>query len=260
MIYNHKKRSLYSDDKRLIRKFDCPLKKQWDRLSSTGADHVRYCGSCEKKVLDISPFSEEQMIAVFKTTPNQCAYLNFEETTAHIAIEGKEDGTTKCAMEINLPCIQTARGLTAINEAIRNGNRVDIRETDIEGAVTATNWCQSDKDGFISLSTMMPELELEIPPILSMRTSYREKTEYDRTPTLPRFVTHPQGYLESPLSAYIVPHDISPNTQVHISDVIEHVPIRNRHGFANQKTATARWDGNKIVLDTPKTKRVIEVG
>lgn len=234
MIYEQNIQSLFTDDRQLIREFRCPLAKAWNHLSLTGNDYVRYCGSCSRDVLDVTTFEEKQMIALFEVDPEQCAYLDFDEALDVIKIEGEPQfyraGCTE--LEYEKPVIQTARGVDAINGAIRNGHLVDIRKTDVDGAVVLTNHWVRGEDGLIRHADQ-----------------YSEAGDY--------VTSHPQGYLSSPLSAYVIPRQLEPGTKVYLSDVIEHIVEKAHHSEYRLRSGAGIWDGESIMVDEPRVHDVV---
>jgi hypothetical protein len=234
MRYDRTTQSLYSDSSELIRKFRCPLAKAWDHLSSTSNNYVRYCGSCSKNVMDITPFDERQMIALFKVHPEQCAHLNFEESEEKIVIEGEASASVPPCAKLNndMPVIQTARGIDAINDAITSGYRVDIRETDVMNAICWNGRWGKRKDGLIEHSH-----------------------GYTFEPS--GYTSHPQGYLDSPLSAYIIPADLNGGTQVYVTDVIEHIVKSTHHSKSRLTSGTGIWDGKSLIVDKPEVQHMI---
>ena len=138
MKYNSQNKSLYSKNGRLIKNFDCPLNKELGHLSFTNNDLIRYCGSCSKNVIDITSFNENQIIAIFKISPESCAYIDFKQALEVIEVESDifPDRCDNNTSITNRTVIQTARGLDAINNAIREGFTLDIVATDVQGGYT----------------------------------------------------------------------------------------------------------------------------
>lgn len=232
MIYDQADQTLYTDARELIKEFDCPLAKAWDHLSLTGNDFVRYCGSCSKDVIDITSFDERQMKALFEVFPEQCAYLNFDNTQEVIKIEGGAHVRPPiCVISPDgKSVIQTARGVDAINDAITNGYLVDIRESNVIGAICWNGRWGRGEDGLI-----------------------RHADQYTGEPC--EYCTrHPEGYLGSPLSAYIIPADLKAGTEVYVTDVIEHIVERVHHSEYRLRHGTGVWDGNVIVIDEPEVE------
>ncbi|MEH6592649.1 MAG: hypothetical protein V7746_20450 [Halioglobus sp.] len=235
MIYDHTTQSLYTNHRELIRQFSCPLAKKWNHLSLTSNDYVRYCGSCSKDVLDITDFDERQMMALFEVHPGQCAHLNFDETEETIKIEGETYSNAPICVkaQCDKPVIQTARGIEAINEAIRDGHLVDIRETDVIGAICWNGRWGRGEDGLI-----------------------RHADQYTGEPC--EYSTrYPQGYLGSPLSAYIIPADLKAGTELYVTDVIEHIVERTHHSKYRLRDGTGVWNGESVIIDEPEVEHCI---
>jgi hypothetical protein len=233
--YSPESQTLFSQDGKLIKSFSCPLNKKWQHLSLTDNDLVRFCGSCSKDVTDISSFNEQQIIAIFKVSPESCAYLNFDEATETIELE-ESMGLSGCNNDTSkskLPVIQTIRGEDAINSAVRQGLKLDIRPTDVGGSIQLTVRWVIDDQGYVRPADQ-----------------YRSEPGEFRT-------EHPQGYVGSALSAYVIPNELKPGSEVYIADVIQHVVESTHHSEYRLKTGTGLWNGKKVVVHKPKVRRMI---
>lgn len=227
---------MYTDRRELIKQFSCPLTKSWSHLSLTDNDFVRFCSSCTKEVLGITSLDEQQMIAVFEVFPEQCSYLNFDEAHAEMKIEGESHNETiTCGTELNtdLPIIQTARGIKAINDAIHNGHFVDIRETNVTGATCWDERWVRGEDGLVRHANQYSS----------------ERAEFS--------TRHPQGYLKSPLSAYTIPADLAAGTAVYVTDIIEHVVETVHHSERRLSSGRGVWNGESLIIDMPEIQFLI---
>ena len=234
MKYDYSTNTLHASDGKPIKQFSCPLDKNWDYLSRTENDLVRYCGSCSKNVADITSFNESQMIAICQVNPEQCMYLDFGKAVGAIEQYGSRDFRSRaCPSEDgDLPVVATARGVTAINDAVRAGYLVDIRETDVQGAIYWDNRWVRDENGTVRHADQ-----------------YTELGDFHSV--------HPQGYLESPLSAYMVPPDLRPDTEVYLADVIEHVVGKSHHSQYRLGSGKGIWDGARITVHEPEIEYLI---
>lgn len=126
MIFDQKSNSLLNSKCELIKKFDCPLSKKWEMMSTTKSESVRFCSACQKDVIDITPFDELQIIALFKVNISACAYLNLTEYEGELLVINQPERPKTCIEHGvgGLSIIFTARGESEILESQNNGNKI----------------------------------------------------------------------------------------------------------------------------------------
>ena len=117
MIYNRDIRELKTDGGKLLKKLDCPLRKEWDRLRILPEDaSKRHCYSCNKAVFNLAGKSDEEAEQLFLQSPECCVYV--APNAKNIAVRGyKSEWPDPCPFRR----IQTARGEDAINQAVKDG-------------------------------------------------------------------------------------------------------------------------------------------
>ncbi len=71
MKFNPIKKAIYTDNDKLIKKLDCPYKKQWDGLSEYN-EKSRKCLTCNNLVVDTKYLSEEKLVNMVKENPDIC--------------------------------------------------------------------------------------------------------------------------------------------------------------------------------------------
>ena len=85
--------------------------------------------------------------------------------------------------------------------------------------------------------------------ILDSNGSIRYANQY--TESGDYLTEHPQGYIDSPLSAYIIPKDLEAGSKVYISDIIQHIVKSSHHTKHRLNTGSGVWDGKKIEVEKP---------
>jgi hypothetical protein len=232
MIFDRESNSLKTSKDQLIKKFDCPLSKEWKSMSTTASAYVRFCSSCRKDVVDITPFNEKQIIALFKVNTTACAHINFNEALCEIELKGTASFKECCNFNnhSSLPVINTARDIDAINRAVSEGYTVVIEPT-------KPNDAPESKVCLIQIENGLYKIEgydLRSPVWMDSQTTYLKS-----------------GGNDSPFSAYIIPRNFPANTKVFITDIIEHriSSSWNQGDKYRLNSGEALWDGERIIID-----------
>ncbi|MDO6718703.1 hypothetical protein Q4575_04785 [Psychrosphaera sp. 1_MG-2023] len=226
--------SLYSNSGELIKTFECPLSKSWELLSLTKNQLVRFCADCRNDVINITQFDEKEIIALFKVNHSACAYINFPKAKAEFSFRNSSPDETKCIETVNnLPVIQTARDIEAINIAIKAGSKVLIKPTDPNSAPQSKVGIYHNKNG---------ELTIEGYDLRHFDWKNSQTTYYK------------SGQNFSPFAAYIIPRNFPNNVKVYIPDVIEHVidSSWNQGDTFRLNSTTGFWNGEEIIIDKPE--------
>ena len=73
MKFDPKSQNLYSDAGEILKTLNCPLDKNWDALVFDNSTPLkRYCNSCDTHVIDITEFSEPQVVDLLKIDADSC--------------------------------------------------------------------------------------------------------------------------------------------------------------------------------------------
>lgn len=278
MQYDPKTRRLETDDGKLIKKIYCPLAKKWEQLMPWTADWSqrlaeyeageggeygsetetlqtpplkKYCGSCQKCVLDANSFTEAQIQAVVQVNPEVCLHLTNDhpELTINggaIPEDNRECGYNGTTLK-GLPIVQTARSLAAIEDGVKRGYRL-VRPI-----------MESSPDIGRSFSLAYSPLHEKVWVGMDYLASYRYWKD-DKGAVSINF-THNRDKHFSPLALYLVPADLQPGQVVHVADVIEDIvhtrySTRAGSGTSRLKSANAIWTGESLDIDR---SRVVDV-
>lgn len=240
MIFDQESNSLLNSKHKLVKTFDCPLSKKWEMMSITESESVRFCGACQKDVIDITPFGESQIIALFQVNPSACAHINFHKALCEFEFINSPLELERCNDENsdNLPIINTARDLTAINRAVKEGFTVIIEPTNPNNSPESKVCLTKDKNGFYKAEGF----------------DYRSGDWMDSQTT----------YLKSsknlsPFAAYIIPRNFPANKRVFVPDVIEHLISSswNQGDEYRLDSSNAIWDGERIIIDEPQVIEMV---
>ena len=235
MIFDQESNSLLNSKKELIKAFDCPLSKKWEMMSTTESESVRFCGACQKDVIDITPFDESQIIALFQVNPSACAHINFHNALCDFKFISSPAELDRCINDDNagLPVINTARDLAAINRAVKEGYGVDIKATNPNESPESKVCLTQDENGVYKAEGF----------------DYRSGDWMDSQTTYLK-----SGKNFSPFAAYIIPRNFPSNTRVFVPDVIEHLVASswNQGDEYRLNSSCATWDGERIIIDEPQ--------
>ena len=239
MFIDQASNSLFNTKKELIKTFDCPLSKKWESMSRTESDVLRFCGACQKDVIDITGFDESQIIALFEVKPSACAHLNIRKAVCDIRLINAPSDENRCIKinADNLPIINTARDITAINKAVKAGFIVDIRPTHPDQAPESKVRISQDEQGDYQIEGY------------DFRSFFPDDAE---------MVYQKSGVNLSAFAAYMIPRDLVAGTRVFVPDIIEHV-VESSWNQGDQyrlHASAALWDGEHIIIDEVVTSEI----
>ena len=94
MKYNIEKSVLTTDTGELIKHLNCPINKRWENLVPLATTHLkRRCNECHKNVIDISVFSDEQVVR-FNFAENKANQRKLIKALLHCSKHSIEDLAT----------------------------------------------------------------------------------------------------------------------------------------------------------------------
>lgn len=243
-IEDSEARKLFSNDGKLLKKLSCPLNKNWDELHSIEGIEVdslfrsltrsnelkRHCWSCNKNVVNISSFNDDQVIALLEVNPELCIYAS--KKSKHIEFTG-EDAAKICPPEekYGMPVIQTARTISAINDGALNGFWPLIKPVIPSDEIYQKILVRQNDDGTIETSS-----------------DYR--SGYGGLMTGLRYYYNPYTS-PLPFAAYLIPKDLPSGTKVFLPDLIEDIVGMewNQGDKYRRNSGYAVWDGKDLILD-----------
>jgi len=247
MIFDRATNKLCTNEGRLIKQFDCPLQKQWGMMSKTESEVVRFCSSCQKDVVNITGFTEQQIIAIFSVTPNKCAHVDLNLSYEDIQLKGKAIDAHKChnSNGHNFPIINTARDLPSINKAVEDGYEVIVLPTNIKSSPKQKNQLWKSADGHFYVDK--PDNKAQTINLVEVCLNDTNIDEYSSH--LFTSIINVGDY-RFPFSAYIIPKGLPINSKVFVSDVIEHILVMEDRGDEYRlNSGVATWTGNSILMD-----------
>jgi hypothetical protein len=202
MKFEPKTRSLYAENGELLKTLNCPLDKNWDALLvEKNTPLKRYCNSCDNHVVDITEFTEQQVIDLLKIDADSCICVRRNSSHVQWINESRaENPERKLCM--------TNRGETI------DGCRV---------VKTARNAIQieSNKDGYVIIVKAV-EINEHIKEKVVIQYDERGFSGYDFR-MMPSGITNWWHSLKSisPFAAYLVSKDVEPGEKVFVPDIIE---------------------------------------
>ncbi len=202
----------------------------------------KYCGSCQKCVVNANKFSEAQISALVQVNPEICLHLNSGHPELTVKETTGEEDNWACGYqgitEKGLPIIQTARSLAAIEDGVRRGYRPLFVGADYKGGVgkkLCVSYCskanavlyQSD---FRAMFGPLSGSENGISAIM---------------------VRHDDDRHPSPLAAYMIPDDIEPGDKVYVADIIEEIVKQNWNQSDSWRltSSDAIWTGEALKIE-----------
>ena len=285
MRYDPKTQRLETDAGELIKEISCPLSKKWDQLMPWADDWAqsigqnpsglelggewyswaqleerglqppepvparkKYCGSCQKCVIDVNSYTEAQIQAVCEVDEQACIHLRLnhpELTVVNVATE--EDGRA-CGYEgvsrRGLPIVQTARTLAALEDGVRRGYRPLFVSTEPQGRVKS-------KFGIVC----WPQQKY----VMNYR-DFRQPTGItggESDECIETMIWHDRDRHPSPLAAYLEPPTLNNGDRAYLADVIEEIVAStwNQGDSYRLTESEATWGGDGFAIDPP---RVIE--
>jgi hypothetical protein len=256
MIYDMTTRELMTDKRKLLKKLDCPLHKKWQDLTvlNGGISTHRHCDSCQKNVMDIGGFTDEEALAFFQTNPRACVYVG----SGHENIRHRRGYTKEKPTELK-PCvcreIQTARGEEAITKAVEEGYFPLVKRVEMpEKFQRRMNVFQNKKTGEVRVIGL-------VHLGLFMNDLY-PKGKPDWEEILPRFAYYPSPPQE-PIAAYLIPKNLQVGETVLLVDLIEDlIKAHIDDDLSRLSSAYATWTGEdfQILWDEKRDADHITVG
>ena len=233
---------------------DDPGWQDWKkRQRGTPKDYLKkYCGSCQKCVLNANRFSENQIRALVQVNPNICLHISSGHPELTIKQNDSKQDDWACGYEgltqNGLPIIQTARSLAAIEDGVIRGYRPLFVQADYASKVGRKFW--------VSLPPKSGELiygsdfrGMVMPPNLEDKKDW---------PSI--YVKYDSDRNSSPLAAYMIPEDLNPGDRVFVADIIEEIVFQtwNQGDSWRQKRGEAVWTGE--VLEIERRDSIMMVG
>ena len=220
--YVERTRELLGRNGELLKKLSCPLRKQWNELQvvevvDEGLPKVhqlmRFCVACERNVIDISGFDEDQVKAILAVQPDACLHVSSENR--NISFESARPspiptglppefrpsfGDFSCTTEgMGVPIIKTARTISAINHWISMGLKALIKPVEPSPEIREKYIPVVGRNGTVEVVT-------------DLRDGFRRSYWFNpyRSPL--------------PFAAYMIPPDLKEGERVFIPDLIEDIP------------------------------------
>lgn len=214
------------------------------RQRGTPKDYLKkYCGSCQKCVLNANRFSENQIRALVQVNPNICLHISSDHPELTIKQNDRKQDDWACGYEgltqSGLPIIQTARSLAAIEDGVLRGYRPLFVKADYASKVGRKFW--------VSLPPQSGELIygsdfrcMVMPPSLKANKNW---------PSI--FVNHDSERPPSPLAAYMIPEELNPGDRVFVADIIEEIieGTWNQGDSWRMKSGEAIWTGEVLEIE-----------
>jgi len=222
MKYDPNTRQLFTGDGKLIKKLQCPLKKTWENLLKIESqDLKRRCNACQKDVLDISSYSEDQVVTIVQYDPDVCVCIRNDSRT----IQWDDSKRYQPCIHVNIRIIQTARSEEAINLAAQDGFMVLLKKIEDNPEIRSKIGVFQDKE--------------------SQRVEFTSDYRYYEGEEAIGFFYYDPNERVLPVAAYLVPKDIQVGEIVYIPDLIENIVASkwNQGDACRKKSARATWNG-----------------
>lgn len=278
MRYDATERILYTNDGTVIKQFSCPLDKRWAILTMTESERIRFCSACDKEVVDISDFDENQILAILDVKPSACMHLDLQRTKL-VSVIGNKKTMARCIRDVvesdsiypnqnpsflcatlpdeNIPVVKTARLLSALNYGVRQGYTPLFLPSElIDSNTEEVSIIFRNSDGeYLDASKLHPRARYGSfydapPPPLSPYSPDVYEAKYS---------THGSG-----LAVYLIPPGVNIGDRCFVPDIIEHIPesvtfnyktnflkralgVFNGHGFDFEYTEFTVDDRNKYL-------------
>lgn len=232
MIYDPNLRALYADDGSFLKRIECPLSDIPEHMRQfISLPQDQYCFSCKKTVRCIDDKEESEVIKMVEENAQVCFFAT--DTAKNITILQYR---RKPHSPDGLPVIPTVRSLEAMDTLQRAGYRLVIQETGVQNTF-------GNQKYQIFQHVITGKLEWS-----GDYRATRMATEEWRLVKDWFFAREDRPF---PLAAYVLPHDIKPNTRVYLEDVIEDIPvIQWNQGNAMRLNSTeAIWDGKAMIIN-----------
>ncbi|MEQ3724174.1 hypothetical protein [Alcanivorax sp.] len=287
MRYDPKTQRLETDAGELIKEISCPLSKKWDQLMPWADDWAqsigqnpsglelggewyswaqleerglqppepvparkKYCGSCQKCVIDVNSYTEAQIQAVCEVDEQACIHLRLNHPELTVVNVGTEEDGRACGYEgvsrQGLPIVQTARTLAALEDGVRRGCRPLFVSTEPQGKVKS------------KLSIICSTEQKYVQSYTDFRLSTGiAGSESDESVEIT--IWHDRDRDPSPLAAYLIPPTLSIGARVYIADVIEEIVARtwNQGDSYRLTESEATWEGDGFAIDPPRVSSIV---
>lgn len=76
MQYKVDTKELYTDKGVFVKKMQCPKDVDWEKMLPGKNDIERICSYCNKSVLDVEFFSDDDVLFLMKKSPDTCLKIN----------------------------------------------------------------------------------------------------------------------------------------------------------------------------------------
>lgn len=251
MKYVVEEQTLYASDGSVLKRLQCPLSKTWESLAplwpvkeSTGflapaverhtyrygPDFVReiilqddppfearrWCCGCDKAVINISGYTEEQVRALLEHDREACIYCPVEHPLVKW-VGTPSAGRQGCQVDQEIIRIRTFRQPQAIREALRAGQRLLVQLPDRGGYA---------RDEAPERRRIMSSIDELLAVQGSLTASGQDTSKQER------------------LAAYILPDSLKPGDKVFILDLLEDISISSgRWGGSRATCFMATWTG-----------------
>lgn len=83
MKFNPTTKQLFTNEGVLIKKLHCPYEVKWDSLG-TVASRQRYCGFCDKNIIDIVHLDDKAVLAIVAQDPSACLKLDIRDPNIRV--------------------------------------------------------------------------------------------------------------------------------------------------------------------------------
>jgi hypothetical protein len=239
MKYNSETNEILGSDGRLIKRLFCPQDLSADDLQMIEGTPDRYCEGCDKQIRCIDGMSEEAVREIVDGDSNACVFAmagGINMVGDPVCIEDIYDDQDIPKLRV----IKTARGISAINTAAREGYRPLVRK--VEPSLEIRQQLE------VAQNPLTGEVEAY--------SDYRSTCSPGFERILPFFFYRP-GPPEEPVAAYLIPYDLVVGERVLLKDLIEDV-VRYSQQDSTFRLASceATWDGEGFVLHIPEQKLV----
>jgi hypothetical protein len=76
MKYKVDTKEFFTDDGVLIKKMQCSIEVDWDKMEHGKNDLERICSHCNKAVMNIEYLKDEEVLFLMKKKPDTCLKIN----------------------------------------------------------------------------------------------------------------------------------------------------------------------------------------
>ncbi len=194
---------LYADNHKLLKELNCPLKKNWSALVIDKETPLkRYCNSCGNDVIDITEFTEQQVVDLLKIDAESCLCIREDSQYIEWADEPSRHRfpmTQICTVDSD----ERIDGCRIVKTA-RNGAQIE-----------------SNQDNYYVIEKAV-EINEQIKEKVVLQYDRKGFSGYDYR-GMPLGMTNWWHPLKSklPFAAYLVPKDIEVGEKVFVPDIIE---------------------------------------